>query len=134
MPPKGVKSVAVLASCLSWSCLVISGLDYDISLTALCVAEDGKRTESDATPISTTTLPEKIRNLRLDNATANSLTIKWDTPVVSSNYKYKLNISGATTTGLKAWSTLLENKIKHVLFVLSQCIYCLSHNGMLRHR
>jgi hypothetical protein len=75
------------------------GLDYDISLTALCVAEDGKRTESDATMISTTTQPEKIRNLRLDNATANSLTIKWDAPVVSSSYKYKINISGATTHG-----------------------------------
>ena len=75
------------------------GLDYDISLTALCVAEDGKRTESDATMISTTTQPEKIRSLRLDNATANSLTIKWDAPVVSSNYKYKINISGATTKG-----------------------------------
>jgi hypothetical protein len=45
---------------------------------------------------STTTLPEKIRNLRLDNSTPNSLTIKWDAPVVSSNYKYKVLISGKT--------------------------------------
>jgi len=43
---------------------------------------------------STTTLPEKIRNLRLDNATANSLTIKWDAPVMSANYKYKVTIKG----------------------------------------
>ena len=77
------------------------GLDYDISLTSLCVADDGKRTESDPAAISTTTLPEKIRNLRLDNATANSITIKWDAPVVSSNYKYKINISGSTTQGKK---------------------------------
>ena len=78
----------------------LSGLDYDISLTALCVSEDGKRTEGEASIISTTTLPEKIRNLRLENATANSLTIKWDAPVVSSNYKYKVNISGATNSGI----------------------------------
>ena len=72
------------------------GLDYDISLTSLCVADDGKRTESDPAAISTTTLPEKIRNLRLDNATANSLTNKWDAPVVSANYKYKVTIRGKT--------------------------------------
>ena len=41
-------------------------------------------------------MPEKIRNLRLDNATANSLTLKWDAPVVSANYKYKVTISGKT--------------------------------------
>ena len=99
---KTFKDVAVTRASKSFVILGLApGLDYDISLTALCVAEDGKRTESDSTMISMTTLPEKIRNLRLDNATANSITIKWDAPVVSSNYKYKINISGSTTQGKK---------------------------------
>ena len=94
---KMFKDVAVTRNSKSFVILGLGpGLDDDISLTSLCVAADGKRTESDPATISTTTLPEKIRNLRLDNATANSLTLKWDAPVVSANYKYKVTISGKT--------------------------------------
>lgn len=95
---KTFKDMAVTRASKSFVILGLGpGLDYDISIVSLCVIEDGKRTESDPELISATTLPEKVRNLRLDNATANSLTLKWDAPVVSSSYKYKLVISGNTT-------------------------------------
>jgi hypothetical protein len=62
----------------------------------LCQAEDGKRTESEPSTISIITLPERVRNLKLDSNTPTSLTIKWDAPVVSTSHKYKVSISGAT--------------------------------------
>ncbi len=46
--------------------------------------------------MSIITLPEKVRNLRLDNSAPTSLTIKWDAPVVSTSHKYKVSISGST--------------------------------------
>ena len=61
----------------------------------MCQAEDGKRTESEPSTISIITLPEKVRNLKLDSSTPTSLTIKWDAPVVSTSHKYKVSISGA---------------------------------------
>lgn len=95
---KVFKDLSVSRSSKSFIILGLSpGQDYDIVLIALCVSDDGKRTESDPEVTSMTTLPEKVRNLRLDNATPNSLTIKWDAPVVSSNYKYKVTISGKTS-------------------------------------
>ena len=72
------------------------GCDYDIAFIALCQAEDGKRTESEPSTLSIITLPEKVRNLRLDNSAPTSLTIKWDAPVVSTSHKYKVSISGST--------------------------------------
>jgi hypothetical protein len=68
--------------------------DYDVDFIALCQAEDGKRTESEPAMLSIITLPEKVRNLRLDNAAPTSLTVKWDAPVVSTSHKYKVTISG----------------------------------------
>lgn len=70
--------------------------DYDIAVTALCVAENSRRTESDVSLVNLTTLPEKVRNLRLDNATPNSITLKWDTPMMALNLKYKVTINGDT--------------------------------------
>ena len=48
--------------------------------------------------MSIITLPERVRNLRLDNAAPTSLTIKWDAPVISTSHKYKVSISGKTQT------------------------------------
>jgi len=94
---KVFKDLSVSKSSKSFVILGLNpGQDYDIVLIALCVSDDGKRTESDPEVTSMTTLPEKVRNLRLDNSTPNSITIKWDAPVVSSNYKYRVTISGNT--------------------------------------
>jgi hypothetical protein len=49
---KTFKDVAVTRASKSFVILGLgAGLDYDVSLTALCVAEDGKRTESEPTMI-----------------------------------------------------------------------------------
>ena len=71
--------------------------DYEIELSAICHMDknDTKtRTESEATIVSLATLPEKVQKLWQENSTPNSLTVKWDAPVTSSNLKYKLTISG----------------------------------------
>ncbi len=45
-----------------------------------------KKYESEAATIDLFTLPEVVRNLRLDSATPNSIVIKWDAPAqVDSN-------------------------------------------------
>ena len=54
--------------------------DYDITVTTLCV-RDQITTESEASKISFTTLPESIKNLKLETSTPNSLTVKWDIPI-----------------------------------------------------
>ncbi len=69
--------------------------DYNVHLTSMAVA-DTKRYESDPVKTSLTTLPEPIRNLRLDYATPNSIVIKWDAsvPAGSHNHKVRLAIEG----------------------------------------
>lgn len=78
---------------------LIPASDYEIDIISLCMAEDGKRTESEPFTLSNVaTKPEKVRNLKLDSSTPTSLTIKWDAPVVSTSYKYKVSINGNTLT------------------------------------
>ena len=96
---KTIKDVSVAKFLKSFPITGLSpGTDYDIDFIALCQAEDGKRTDSEPASLSIITLPEKVRNLRLDNAAPTSMTIKWDAPVVSTSHKYKVSISGATPT------------------------------------
>lgn len=79
--------------------------DYEINITSLCQSSDGKRTESEPFVLgNVATQPEKVRNLRLDNSTPTSIAIKWDAPVVSTNYKYKVSISG------KTWSAVNDDE------------------------
>ncbi len=93
------KDVAVTKTAKSFN---VKGLqqcqDYDIAVTALCMAENGRRTESEVALVNLTTLPEKVKNLRLDQSTPNSITVKWDTPMIALNLKYKVTISGDTGT------------------------------------
>ena len=69
--------------------------DYDIAVIACCMGNN-RRTLSEVTWVSFTTLPEPVRNLRVENSSPNSLTITWDAPLVSSNLKYKITIDGDT--------------------------------------
>ena len=56
-----------------------------------------QKTESDASSISLTTTPEKIKNLKLDGSSfPNSIPIKWDAPLTALNLRYKLTINGNT--------------------------------------
>ena len=68
--------------------------DYDIAMTAICVAGQNIRTESETSWISFTSRPEQVWNLRLVDVTTNSISIQWDPPVVSMNLKYKITING----------------------------------------
>jgi hypothetical protein len=70
--------------------------DYDISVIALCLAENNRRTESEISLVNLTTLPEQVRNLRLDHSLPNVLSVKWDTPLVAMNLRYFLTINGNT--------------------------------------
>ena len=70
--------------------------DYDISVMSLCVARATNRTESEKSLVTLTTLPEKVKNLKLDHAHPNSLSLKWDSPRLALNLKFKLTISGQT--------------------------------------
>lgn len=89
--PKFVKQFTIVG--------LVPASDYEINIISLCQAEDGKRTESEPFILSNVaTKPEKVRNLRLDASAPTSLTIKWDAPVVSTNYKYKVSINGNTLT------------------------------------
>ena len=69
--------------------------DYDVDVTAVCI-KNSMRTESEPLSVKFTTLPETIRNLKMEHATPNSITVKWDIPVVTSGVKYILAISGKT--------------------------------------
>lgn len=91
------KDVAVTKASKSFLVRSLSSCqDYDIFVTALCLAEDGRKTESEPSSVTVTTLPEKIKNLHLENATPNSLSIAWDVVVATLNLKYKLVVSGDT--------------------------------------
>ena len=70
--------------------------DYDITVTTLCV-RDQITTESEESKISFTTLPESIKNLKLESSTPNSLTVKWDIPIVTNGIKYVLAINANTS-------------------------------------
>ena len=91
-----VNDVAVLKSAKTF---LIRGLqqctDYDIDVTAVCI-KNLMRTESQPYSVKFTTLPETIRNLKMEYATPNSITVKWDIPIVTSGIKYVLSISGNT--------------------------------------
>ena len=70
--------------------------DYTVSVSALCMAdENSQRTESECSTVNLTTIPEKVKNLKLENSTPNSLSINWDTPLVGQNLRYKLSIEGS---------------------------------------
>ena len=60
--------------------------DYDVSVVSLCVSKEGFREESDKAKNSFTTLPEPVRNLRMDNSTPNSILVKWDAPSIPSSH------------------------------------------------
>ena len=74
-------------------------MDYDITVSTLCVkgTDSGSiKTESDAANYSFTTPPESVKNLKLENSTPNSLTVKWDIPTVTNGIKFVLGINANT--------------------------------------
>ncbi len=95
---KVFKDVAVKWSAKSFD---IKGLqpsqDYDIAVTSLCTGAGNLRTESDVSMMPMTTLPENVKNFTLESATPNSLTIKWDNPLLAIlNHRFKLVIKAET--------------------------------------
>ncbi len=94
---KVFKDVAVTKNAKSF---LVRGLqpcqDYDIAVTSLAVADSTRRTESEEALISTTTVLEKVKNLKFEHSTPNSIAVKWDSAKVIHNLKYKLSISGDT--------------------------------------
>ena len=69
------------------------GLDYDVTVTSLSAFE-GLRAESEPSNDIVTTLPESPKNVRLDNATLNSLSVRWDSilPNAGQRLKYIVKI------------------------------------------
>ena len=69
--------------------------DYDVSVVSLCVSKEGAREESDKAKNSFTTLPEPVKNLRMENSTPNSILVKWDAPSIPSSHvsRSKLRLS-----------------------------------------
>ena len=63
-----------------------SATDYDVSVISLCVSKEGVREESDKAKNSFTTLPEPVKNLRMENSTPNSILVKWDAPGMPSSH------------------------------------------------
>ena len=71
--------------------------DYDVSVVSLCVSKAGVKEESDRAKTSFTTLPDPVKNLRMEHSTPNSILVKWDaSPIPSSHVprsKLKLSIT-----------------------------------------
>ena len=55
-------------------------------------ASDKRRTESEPGELEVTTSLEKVRDLRLEEATETALTLKWDPVKVVSTQTYRLEI------------------------------------------
>lgn len=92
---KVLKDVAVPKTAKQFTILGLTpGQDFDVSITSLCVAEEGRRTESAKSILNVTTELEKVRNFALESAKTNSLSLKWDPPVVTAqNLKFKLTLT-----------------------------------------
>lgn len=92
---KEFKNVAVPKLAKSFHVMgMAASSDYDISVTALCVYKT-KKTQGDPSTVTVTTMAEMVKNVRMENATPNSIVVKWDPPLGAMNpqtSKYKLKI------------------------------------------
>ena len=91
---KIVKNISVIKTENNFNLFgLLSGTDFDLSLTALCSYND-KQTESEPTNISLVTPPVAPINLTQDNSSPSSITVSWDTPPSSyATLKYKVSIN-----------------------------------------
>lgn len=89
-----INSIAVMKTSTKYEVKGLSpGKDYVIFISSLCAEKiENRKTESIPVEVSVTTGLEKIRNLQLDTATTDSLTVKWDPETVSPNLAYKVTI------------------------------------------
>ena len=73
---------------------LLPGRDYDVRISSLCVAGEGNniKTESTHSIADVVTQLEKVRNLEMDTATPDSLTIKWDAETISPHLQYRITI------------------------------------------
>jgi hypothetical protein len=76
---------------------MVPATDYDITVAASC-AWSNQVEESEKTKVSLTTIPEAIRNLRMESATHNSIIVKWDASSIPAQHlqqsKLRMTIVG----------------------------------------
>ena len=88
------------------------GKDYDVFMTSLCTAEGNRKTESDIAHETVTTSLEKVVNLTMEEATSNTITVKWDPVFVSERLKYRLKIEAVQDE--QVWVDSLGSKIEQI--------------------
>ena len=94
-----------------------SMLDYDVTISALCVYS-GLRSEGEKVSFQLTTLPERVRTLQLEHASTNAITVKWDYPLVSQN----IRLDNLFNSNLDLFLYLLSKRLKG--FVADSVVNC----------
>jgi hypothetical protein len=94
---------------------LLPGKVYEISISSLCVAktdygrgDDSTKTESIPANVEVITLLEKVKDLELETATPDSLTVKWNPQTVSPYLHYKISIESIKDD--EVWRTLFKDK------------------------
>ena len=60
--------------------------DYDVTMSALCVY-GSLRTEGEKVRLGLTTLPDRVRNLHMEHSSPNSISVKWDAPLITQGVR-----------------------------------------------